>query len=159
SIRYDQANEVFGLLPGQLPSGLGLQNSLNFQQKSAGFNVFTSYPFKIWNRVGLNFGMNRSYTSAINPATEEFFSAVITQNNQSVTSTTGGSFSTFYGHTLTPTFSFNHTQGSPVFPIKGASLSTTYEYTGGLLGGTVNYYRPALDFRYFHPTNKGKNVI
>jgi outer membrane protein insertion porin family len=44
-------------------------------------------------------------------------------------------------------------------PIKGFSLSTTLEYTGGLLGGTVNYYRPSLDFRYFHPINKGRNTI
>ncbi len=158
-IQYNQANEVFGLTPGQLPPGLGLQNPLNFEQKSAGFNVFTSYPFKIWNRVGLTFGMNRSYTSAINPATEEYFSAVITQNNQSLTTVTGGSFSTFYAHSLTPSFSFNHTQGSPTFPMRGTSLSTTFEYTGGILGGTVNYYRPAIDFRYFHPLNKGRNVI
>jgi outer membrane protein insertion porin family len=156
SIRYDQANEVFGLAPNQLPVGLGFQNTLNFEQKSAGFNVFTSYPLKIWNRIGLNFGMNRSYTSAINPATQEYFSAVVTQNNEPLT---GGSFSTFHAHTLTPSFSFNRTQGGPTFPIKGASFSTTFEYTGGLIGGTVNYYRPALDFRYFHPINKGKNVV
>jgi outer membrane protein insertion porin family len=158
-VQYNQANEVFGLTPSQLPPGLGLQNALNFVQKSAGFNVFTSYPFKIWNRVGMTFGMNRSYTSAINPATEEYFSAVITQNNQTLTNGTGGSFSTFYAHSLTPSFSFNHTQGSPAFPVQGTSLSTTFEYTGGLLGGTVNYYRPAMDFRYFHPMNKGRNVI
>ena len=160
SIRYDQANEVVGLTPGQLPSASGLQNTLNFEQKSAGFNLFTSYPFKIWNRVGLNFGMNRSYTSAINPATQEYFNAVITQNNESLTSSAGGgSFSTFHAHTLIPSFIVNHTQGNSVFPVGGASLSTTLEYTGGLLGGTVNYYRPALDFRYFHSTNRGRNVI
>ena len=45
SLRYDQATEVFGLNPSQLPAGSGLQNALNFQQKSLGFNVFTSYPF------------------------------------------------------------------------------------------------------------------
>ena len=157
-IQYNQANEV--LAPGQLPLGLGLQSTLNFEQKSAGFNVFTSYPLKIWNRVGLNFGWNRSYTSAINPATEDYFNAVITQNGQSLGSTPGGgSFSTFYAHTLTPSFTFNRTKGSPVFPTGGASLSTTFEYTGGLIGGTVNYYRPALDFRYFHPVNKGRNVV
>src|SRR5262249_46216294 len=116
SVRYDQANEIFGLTASQLPQGLGLDNTLNFEQKSAGFNVFTSYPFKIWNRVGLNFGMNRSYTSAINPATQAFFGNVVTENNQPVTSDGGGSFSTFHGHTLIPSFSFNHTKGVPTFP-------------------------------------------
>jgi outer membrane protein insertion porin family len=161
SLRYDQANEVFGLNPGLLPQGgLGLQNGLNFQQKSLGFNVFTSYPFKIWNRAGLNFGMSHSQTSSINPATEEYFNAVITQRNQSLTAPpTSSNFSNFYAHTLIPSYSFNHTRGSPVFPTGGSSLSTTFEFTGGLLGGTVNYYRPTLDFRYFYPTNKGRNVL
>jgi outer membrane protein insertion porin family len=157
-VRYDQTNEIFGL--SVLPQGLGLENTLNFEQKSAGFNVFTSYPFKIWNRVGLNFGMNRSFTSAINPATQTYFDGVVTQNGQSLTSATGGgSFSTFYAHTLIPSFSFNHTRGNPTFPTGGASFTTTFEYTGGLIGGNVNYYRPTMDFRYFHPINKGRNVL
>src|SRR5207245_6800901 len=33
------------------------------------------------------------------------------------------------------------------------------EYTGGFLGGTVNYVRPTLDYRYFHPMNKGRNIL
>ena len=149
-----------GLNPGQLPAGSGLQNALNFQQKSLGFNVFTSYPFKIWNRAGLNFGMNHSETSEINPATGDFFNAVITRNNQSLTSTSSGTnFADFYAHTLIPSYTFNHNQGNPAFPSGGSSLSTTFEYTGGLLGGNVNYYRPTLDFRYFHPMNQGRNVL
>src|SRR3989454_23845 len=160
SLRYDQATEVSGLNPGQLPAGSGLQNALNFQQKSLGFNVFTSYPFKIWNRAGLNFGMNHSETSEINPATGDFFSAVITRKNQSLTSTSSGTnFADFYAHTLIPSFTFNHTQGNPTFPSVGSSLSTTFEYTGGLLGGNVNYYRPTLDFRYFHPMSHERNVL
>ncbi|PYS09177.1 MAG: outer membrane protein assembly factor BamA [Acidobacteria bacterium] len=160
SLRYDQATEVFGLNPSQLPAGSGLQNALNFQQKSLGFNVFTSYPFKIWNRAGLNFGMNHSETSEINPATGDFFNAVITRNNQSLTSTSSGTnFADFYAHTLIPSYTFNHNQGNPAFPSGGSSLSTTFEYTGGLLGGNVNYYRPTLDFRYFHPMNQGRNVL
>jgi len=160
SLRYDQATEVFGLNPSQLPAGSGLQNALNFQQKSLGFNVFTSYPFKIWNRAGLNFGMNHSETSEINPATGDFFNAVITRKNQSLTSTSSGTdFADFYAHTLIPSYTFNHNQGNPTFPSGGSSLSTTFEYTGGLLGGNVNYYRPTLDFRYFHPMNHGRNVL
>src|SRR5438034_1898512 len=160
SLRFDQATEVFGLNPSQLPAGSGLQNALNFQQKSLGFNVFTSYPFKIWNRAGLNFGMNHSETSEINPATGDFFNAVITRNNQSLTSPSSGTnFADFYAHTLIPSFTFNHTQGNPTLPPGVSSISTTLEYTGGLLGGNVNYYRPTLDFRHFHPMNHGRNVL
>jgi outer membrane protein insertion porin family len=159
NFRYDQAREFFGLDPSKLPNGLGFENRLNFEQKSSGFNLFGSYPFKIWNRVGLNFGWTNSQTSAINPATEEYFQGVKTQEKQSFISGTGGSFSTFNSRKLIPSFSFNRTNGPAISPTSGQSLSATFEFTGGLLGGNVNYIRPTVDYRYFHPMNKGRNTL
>jgi len=150
---------LFGLNPTQLPSGLGFENRLNFEQKRSGFSVFESYPFKIWNRVGLNYGWDNSSTSAINPATEEYFNAVQTQQDQSFISNTGGSFSKFHARKLIPSYSFNGTRGSALNPSGGMSVSSTFEFTGGFLGGNVNYFRPTLDFRYFHPMNKGRNTL
>jgi outer membrane protein insertion porin family len=133
---------------------------LNFEQKGTGFNVFGSYPFKIWNRVGLNFGFNHSQTSAINEATQEYFGSVKTQQDQSfISSEGGGGFSDFFAHTLIPSFSFNRTNGPAISPTSGSSLSTTFEFTGGVLGGTVNYYRPTADYRFFKPMNKGRNTL
>jgi outer membrane protein insertion porin family len=160
SFTYDQARELFGLDPSKLPAGLGLENRLNFEQKGAGFNVFTSYPFKIWNRFGLNFGINHSQTSAINQATQDYFGAVKTQQDQSfISSQGGGGFSDFHAHTLIPSFTRNRTNGPAISPTSGSSLSTTFEFTGGPFGGTVNYFRPTVDFRYFHPMNKGRNTL
>ena len=160
SFTYDQARELFGLDPSKLPAGLGLENRLNFEQKGAGFNVFGSYPFKIWNRFGLNFGINHSQTSAINQATQDYFSAVKTQQDQSfISSQGGGGFSDFHAHTLIPSFTRNRTNGPAISPTSGSSLSTTFEFTGGPFGGTVNYFRPTVDFRYFHPMNKGRNTL
>src|SRR5262249_17932996 len=164
SFRYDQVRDFFGIdrskISQDLSSQLGFENSLNFEQKSTGFNVFGSYPFKIWNRFGLNFGMNHSQTSAINKATEDYFSAVKTQQDQSFISTAGGGgFSNFHAHSLIPSFSFNRTNGPATSPTNGSSLSTTFEFTGGLLGGTVNYFRPTIDYRFFHPMNKGRNTL
>ena len=160
SFRYDQARELFGIDPSKLPSGLGFENRLNFEQKGSGFNVFGSYPFRIWNRFGLNFGINHSQTSEINAATKDYFSAVKTQQEQSFLSTAGGGgFSDFHAHTLIPSFSRNRTNGPAISPTSGYSLSTTFEFTGGLLGGTVNYLRPTLDYRMFHPMNKGRNTL
>jgi len=160
SFRYDQAREFFGIDPTKLPQGLGFENRLNFEQKGSGFNLFGSYPFKIWNRVGLNFGINHSQTSAINQATQDYFGAVKTQQDQSFISTVGGGgFSDFHAHTLIPSFSSNRTNGPAISPTNGYSVSSTFEYTGGALGGTVNYYRPTMDFRYFHPMNKGRNTL
>jgi outer membrane protein insertion porin family len=155
---YDQSSNLFGLTP--IPSGLGVTDQLNFTQKTEGIDLYGSYPFKTWNRAGLTFGINHSQTSAINPATADFFGAVKTQTDQDLfSSQTGTNFSNFHGHSLTPSFTTNHLNG-PVFnPFRGFSLTTTLEYTGGVLGGTVNYYRPSVDFRYFHPINKGRNTI
>src|SRR5215813_729694 len=113
SFRYDQARELFGIDPSKLPSGLGFEDRLNFEQKGAGFNVFGSYPFKIWNRFGLNFGINHSQTSEINAATKDYFSAVRTQQEQSFLSTTG-TFSDFHAHTLIPSFTRNRTNGPAI---------------------------------------------
>src|SRR5204863_1939684 len=160
SFRYDQAREYFGIDPSKLPQGLGFENRLNFEQKGAGFNLYGSYPFKIWNRFGLNFGINHSQTSAINPATQDYFSAVKTQQDQSfISSQGGGGFSNFHAHTLIPSFSFNKTNGPAISPTSGSSLSTTFEYTGGFLGGTVNYFRPTMDYRFYKPMNKGRNTL
>ena len=160
SFRYDQARELFGIDPTKLPQGLGFENRLNFEQKGSGFNVFGSYPFRIWNRFGLNFGINHSQTSAINAATQEYFGAVKTQQDQSFISTQGGGgFSDFHAHTLIPSFSRNRTNGPAISPTSGSSLSATFEYTGGVLGGTVNYFRPTVDYRFYHPMNKGRNTL
>src|SRR5262252_8069449 len=161
--RYDQVRDQFGIdrnkLSQQVSQQLGFDNSLNYEQKSSGFNVFGSYPFKIWNRFGLNFGINHSQTSAINPATQDYFNAIRTQQNQSFINTTGGGFSNFHAHTLIPSFTRNRTNGYALSPSSGSSISTTFEFTGGLLGGTVNYYRPTLDYRFYKPMNKGRNTL
>jgi outer membrane protein insertion porin family len=157
-LKYDQSQQLFGIGGAPLPASLGVNSTLNFEQKSLGYNVFTSHPYKIWNRFGLNFGMNHSQTSAINPATEEYFDAIRTQENQSVISV-GGQFSNFHAHTLNPSFSRNRTIGDPFSPSKGSMLTLSFEYTGGLLGGTVNYYRPSADFRFFVPMNRGRNTL
>src|SRR6185295_5480938 len=160
SFRYDQAREFFGIDPTKLPQGLGFEDRLNFEQKGSGFNLFGSYPFKIWNRFGLNFGINHSQTSAINQATQDYFNAVKTQQDQSFINTEGGGgFSNFHAHSLIPSFSFNRTNGPAISPTSGSSLSTTFEYTGGPLGGTVNYYRPTMDYRFYKPMNKGRNTL
>src|SRR5215471_9447697 len=93
---YDQSQNLFGVTP--IPSVLGLTDQLNFTQKTEGIDLFGSYPIKIWQRAGLSFGINHSQTSAINPATSDFFGAVKTQTDQDLTSSqTGTNFSNFHG--------------------------------------------------------------
>jgi outer membrane protein insertion porin family len=44
-------------------------------------------------------------------------------------------------------------------PSRGQALNVTFEYTGGFLGGNVNYFRPTAEYRYFHPINKRRNTL
>ena len=144
-----------------MPTGLGFENRLNFEQKRAGFSLFGSYPFKIWNRVRLELtASNNSQTSAINPATRGLLQRGADAGEPILHQHTGGSFSNFHARKLIPSLQLQpHQMVRRLNPSRDQSLSTTFEFTGGPLGGNVNYYRPTLEYRYFHPMNKGRNTL
>jgi outer membrane protein insertion porin family len=157
NFRYDQAREFFGLDPRSLPSGLGFENRLNFEQKRVGFTLSGSYPVKVFQRLGLTYTWDNSQTNAVNPATQEYFAAVTTQERQSFV-TQGGSFSTFKARKLIPTYTWS-TVDSPLTPSRGQAVTLSLEFTGGFLSGNVSFYRPYFEYRYFRPSTKRKNVL
>jgi outer membrane protein insertion porin family len=156
SFRYDQARELFGLNPGSLPQGLGLENRLNFEQKHLGFNLSTSYPVRIFHRLGITYVLDNSSTTGINPATQEYFSAVNSQNQNFISN--NGTFTTYNSRKVLPSYTYS-TVNNPYNPTRGHSFTGTFEFAGGFLGGDINYYRPSADFRYYHPVNHGRNTI
>src|SRR5215831_8771146 len=155
SFRYDQARELFGLNPSSLPQGLGLENRLNFEQKHVGFSLSTSYPPKLFHRLGLSYVLDNSETTGINPATQEYFSAVQSQNQNFIT---GGGFTTYHARRLVPSYTYS-TVNNPYNSTRGHSFTGSFEFTGGFLGGDINYYRPSGEFRYYKPVNKGRNTL
>jgi outer membrane protein insertion porin family len=155
--KYDQAREVFGLDPRDLPQGLGFENRLNFQQSRDGFSVYGSHPFRIWSRVGLTYQLDNSETSDLNPATRDYFEAVRTSEQQNFASDTG-SFGIYRTRKLIPSFNYS-TVDNPYYPSRGKAFSFTFEYNGGVLGGNVNYLRPTAEFRFFKPHTSRQNVI
>ncbi len=159
--KYDQARELFGLDPRDLPQGLGFENRLNFQQKRDGFSVYGSHPVRFWgldwSRFGLTYQLDNSQTDAVNPATQDYFQNVRT-SEQSTFSSGNGTFGAYQTRKLIPSFTYN-TVDNPYYPSRGKSLSLTLEYNGGPLGGNTNYYRPTVEFRYFKPHTRHGNVI
>ncbi len=155
SFRYDQARELFGLNPSNLPQGLGLENRLNFEQKHTGFTLSTSYPPKIFHRLGLNYVLDDSETTGINPATKEYFSAVASQNQNSLV---GGSLTTYHARRLSPSYTYS-TVNNPYYATRGHSFTGSFEFTGGFLGGDINFYRPSGEFRYYKPMDHGRNTL
>ena len=158
--KYDQARELFGLDPRNLPQGLGFENRLNFQQKRDGFSVYGSHPVRFWkldwSRFGLTYQLDNSSTDAVNPATQDYFEAVKTQEQSGFSE--NRSFGVYQTRKLIPSFTYN-TVDNPYYPSRGKSLSLTFEYNGGPLGGNTNYYRPSMEFRYFRPHTRHGNVI
>jgi outer membrane protein insertion porin family len=162
NFKYDQARELFGLDPRDLPEGLGFENRLNFQQKRDGFSVYGGYPVRFWKlsnwaRFGLTYQFDNSETDAVNPATQDYFQNVRTSEQQSF-SAGQGSFGRYRTRKLIPSFVYN-TVDHPYYPSRGKSVSLTFEYNGGPLGGNTNYYRPTMEFRYFKPHTRRGNVI
>ena len=155
SFRYDQARELFGLNPSSLPQGLGLENRLNFEQKHTGMSLSTSYPPKLFHRLGLSYIFDNSETAGINPATKEYFAAVASQNQNSIV---GGNFTTYHARRLAPSYTYS-TVNNPYRPTSGHSFTATFEFTGGFLGGDINFYRPSGEFRYYKPVNNGRNTL
>jgi outer membrane protein insertion porin family len=155
--KYDQARELYGLNPDDLPSGLGFENRLNYQQKRSGFNIYGSHPFKIWSRIGLTFQLDNSETDAVNAATQDYFESILTSEGQTYASNTQ-SFGVYRTRKLVPSFSYS-TVDNPYYPTRGKSASFTFEYNGGFLGGNTNYFRPTAEFRYFKPHTRRQNVI
>jgi len=154
SFRYDQARQLFGY-SGSIPQGLGLQNLLNFEQRHTGFNLSTSYPLRIFHRVGLTYVLDNSKTTGINPATQAYFSAVEAQNQNFIVA---GVPNVFNARRVIPTYTYN-TTNSPYYPTRGYSFTGSFDFTGGFLGGDVNYYRPSAEFRYYRPMDHGRNTL
>jgi outer membrane protein insertion porin family len=155
--KYDQARELFGLNPEDLPSGLGFENRLNFEQKRDGFSTYASYPFKIWHRFGTTFQWDNSQTEAVNPATRDYFQNVQSQEQSSFTSNTD-SFGLYRTRKVVPSYTYN-TVDNPYYPSRGQSIQASFEYTGGLFGGNTNFYRPTVEYRFFKPHTRRRNVI
>jgi len=155
--KYDQARELFGLDPRDLPQGLGFENRLNFQQARSGFSVYGSHPWRIWSRFGLTYQFDNSHTDAVNPATQDYFQNVRISEQQTFSSG-GGSFGIYKTRKLMPSFNYS-TVDNPYYPTNGKAVSASFEYNGGILGGNTNYYRPWVEFRYFKPHTKHRNVI
>lgn len=160
--QYDQARDVFGLDPENLPEGLGLEDRLNYEQKSVGFNVFTSYPFRGFQRLGATFQFSNSSTDAVNPATAAFFENV--KQSEEERFIEQGSFSSFRSRSIVPSYTYS-TVSNPYAPRGGQSLTASFEFTGGVLGGNVNYMRPVFEYTFFKAMNYlkpslfGRNVL
>ena len=143
---FDQARDVFGIRADDADQ-FGYNNRLNYEQGRAGFNVYTSYPFKVFHRLGVTYQYDNSATSAVNPATMAFFGA-IRQSNESSFMQGASMDEDFQTRSIIPSYTWS-TLNSGFLPTAGQRVSGTFEFTGGMLGGNVNYFRPTFEYQHF----------
>ncbi len=154
SFRFDQARETALALGLSSSALLGDPNNLQqYTQDSSGFTVFGSYPLRPFTRVGLTFSLENSSLTNLNAAAQQFFN-LLTFNSLGGPS----ALSNIRSHKVTPSYSFS-TVDHPFTPHSGKSLFVAMDFEGSILGGNVNTYRPVVDFKYFHPVNKGRHVV
>jgi outer membrane protein insertion porin family len=146
--RYDQLRQIaaaYGLSASQLQtSSYGQYYAQNFQQNSAGFTVFSSYPLRrTFARLGFTYSYSYSSMQAFNAASESFFEAINFRGLAGPSALSG-----IVSSAIMPTYVYN-TINDAWNPTRGKSFSATLMISG--LGGNVYTATPSLEFKYFHP--------
>jgi len=150
---FNQARET-SLLVGQR---LQLNQNLiqNFNQNSRGFTVFASYPLKrhTFTRIGVTYGFTSSNISAFSDASRLLFESLQFRSIAGPSALRG-----IRSSKISPTF-LNNSVDSPLNPTHGKSLFVSLGVEGGALGGNVSALSPVVEFKYFRPINRKRNVL
>jgi len=148
--RYDQLRQL-ALYSGISPSALqqspyGQYFAQNFQQNSAGFTVFASYPLRrSFARVGLTYSFTKSSLQAFNTASQAYFEAINFRGLAGPNALSG-----IISSQIMPTYQYN-TINDAWNPTSGKYLYAALGISGSVLGGNVNTIRPVIEAKYFRP--------
>ena len=151
---YNQARQ-YAILTGQnlnLPNAY-LQNLQNYSQSSTGFTLSVSYPLsrRSLKRFGISYALDRSSLVAVSSASKLLF------DNLNFSGVTGpNALNGIVTSRITPSFTMN-TLDAAYAPHRGKSLFVGAEIAG--LGGTVNSFRPIVQYKQFFPVQKRRNTI
>jgi outer membrane protein insertion porin family len=148
--RYsNRQGDLYGGINGYMSMG----NEL-FAQQSTGFGLSASYPIRPFTRMGVSYSLDRSNTSFASTQTAEFFNHF----QYSDMFTGYSSYSGILRSKITTSLIYN-TVDNPMSPSRGKGLTAAIDMVGGPLGGSLMYYRPVFEGRYFRPVNNRRNVL
>src|SRR5438045_561973 len=149
--KFDQARQA-ALLTGQSVS-INPQFIQNYNQDSTGFTLFASYPVRklSFTRIGLQYGLTRTNITAFNDASKLLFTQVQFRSIAGPSALNG-----IVSSTITPTITYN-TVNNPINPTGGKSYFYSLGFSG--LGGNVKSITNVVDWKYYHPVNKRRNVV
>ncbi len=149
--KFDQARQA-ALLTGQSVS-INPQFIQNYNQDSTGFTLFASYPIRklSFTRIGLQYGLTRTNITAFNDASKLLFTQVQFRSIAGPSALNG-----IVSSAITPTITYN-TVNNPINPTGGKSYFYSFSFSG--LGGNVKSVSNVVDWKYYHPVNKRRNVL
>ncbi len=149
--KFDQARQA-ALLTGQSVS-INPQFIQNYNQDSTGFTLFGSYPLRklSFARFSLQYGLTRTNITAFNDASKLLFTQLQFRSIAGPSALNG-----IVSSTITPSISYN-TVDNPVNATRGKSYYASVGVSG--LGGNVKSITNVVDWKYYHPVNKRRNVL
>jgi len=149
--KFDQARQA-ALYTGQAVS-INPQFIQNYNQDSTGFTAFASYPIRklSFTRIGLQYGLTRTNITAFNDASKLLFTQLQFRSIAGPSALNG-----IVSSTITPTVTYN-TVNNPINPTGGKSYFYSMGFSG--LGGNVKSVSNVIDWKYYHPLNKRRNVL
>jgi outer membrane protein insertion porin family len=149
--KFNQAEQA-AIATGQAVS-VNPQYIQDYNQNSAGFTVYASYPLKryAFTRVGLSYGLTRTNITTYNQASELLFTQL-----QYLSIAGPSALSGILASTVTTTITQN-TIDNPINATKGRSYFYSLAVSG--LGGNVKTITNTGEFKYFHPINHRRNAI
>jgi outer membrane protein insertion porin family len=149
--KFDQAQQA-ALFTGQSVS-INPQFIQNYNQNSTGFTAFASYPVRklSFTRIGLQYGLTRTNITAFNDASRLLFTQLQFRSIAGPSALNG-----IVSSAITPSITYN-TVNNPINPTGGKSYFYSMSFSG--LGGNVKTISNVVDWKYYRPVNKRRNVL
>ena len=126
-----------------------------FTREDTGAGLVWGIPIKRFSRLFLNYNYSVITTSEPDP------DLVLTINDLFINTTFLdprflGIQGDFISSKVTPSFIHNTTD-NPLFPFRGKRYTGSFSVAGGILGGTVNYYKPTFEGIWYLPVTRTTN--
>jgi outer membrane protein insertion porin family len=149
--KFNQAQQA-ALLTGQSVS-VNPQFIQNYNQNSTGFTMFASYPVRklSFTRFALQYGLTRTNITTFNDASKLLFTQVQFRSVAGPSALNG-----IVSSAITPSVTYN-TVNNPINPTGGKSYFYSLGFSG--LGGNVKSITNVVDWKYYRPVNKRRNVL
>jgi outer membrane protein insertion porin family len=127
-----------------------------FTREDTGGSIVWGIPVRRFSRLFLNYNYSVIETSEPDPDLVLTPYDYLFNNSVYYDPRLYGIQGNFTQSKVTPSFVMNTTD-NPLFPHSGKRYTTSLDVAGGILGGTVNYYKPTFEGVWYVPTSRTMN--